>query len=167
MGRNWLLAVLVRRLDDANPLALGAADMLGEHGLGSSTLNGKGHALFASAGVAEPSPPFLGLRFDFLPSPWITNNDRLAIQTCHSYSPGVKSPDKSGSHTEQCEWERWQAIAAQTRQNSHSFRRGQPASIQARSSATRQRVERPILTGCGIHPAASQVLQVRSDVPHM
>ena len=50
---------------------------------------------------------------------------------------------------------------------SHSSRRGQPAAIQLHSSSYRQSVERPIRTGCGISPAASQVRHVRSDLLHI
>ena len=53
------------------------------------------------------------------------------------------------------------------RRASHSSRRGQPAATHSRSSSTRHSVERPIRTGCGIHPAASHVRHVRSDLPHM
>jgi len=41
---------------------------------------------------------------------------------------------------------------------------GRPS--QSRSSSTRQSVDRPMRTGRGIHPAASQDRQVRSDLPH-
>ena len=51
--------------------------------------------------------------------------------------------------------------------SSHSFRRGQPAVTQARSSSVRHNVERPIRTGWGILPAASHVRHVRSDLPHI
>ena len=50
---------------------------------------------------------------------------------------------------------------------SQSFRRGQPAATQARSSSVRQSVDRPMWIGCGILPAASQDRQVRSDRPHI
>ena len=46
----------------------------------------------------------------------------------------------------------------------HSFRRGHPAAAQARSSSTRQNVERPMRTGWGILPAASHIRNVRTDV---
>ena len=56
---------------------------------------------------------------------------------------------------------------SQTWRDSHSLRRGQPASTQARSSSTLQRAERPMWTGCGIRPAASHVRQVRSEMSHI
>jgi hypothetical protein len=50
---------------------------------------------------------------------------------------------------------------------SHSFRHGQPAVTQSCSSWNRHNVDRPILTGRGIHPAASHDRHVRSDLPHV
>ena len=46
----------------------------------------------------------------------------------------------------------------------HSFRRGQPAATQARSSSDRHKVERPMRMGWGILPAASHIRNVRTDV---
>jgi len=50
--------------------------------------------------------------------------------------------------------------------NSHSRRRGHPASIHANSSTRRQKIMRPMRTCRGTLPAESQLHQVRSDVPH-
>jgi hypothetical protein len=50
---------------------------------------------------------------------------------------------------------------------SHSARRGHPAFTHFRSSSARHNVDRPIRTGCGIRPAESHDLQVRSDLPHI
>lgn len=52
------------------------------------------------------------------------------------------------------------------RRISHSARRGQPASTHDRSSVARHMRERPMRTGRGMRPAASQVRQVREVVPH-
>ena len=49
----------------------------------------------------------------------------------------------------------------------HSFRRGQPAATQARSSSARHKVERPMRMGCGILPAASHIRHVRVETAHV
>ena len=49
----------------------------------------------------------------------------------------------------------------------HSFRLGQPAATHARNSSDRQKVERPMLTGWGILPAASHIRHVRVETAHV
>jgi hypothetical protein len=48
---------------------------------------------------------------------------------------------------------------------SHAERAGHPASAQSRNSAARQWTDRPIRTGRGTLPPASQLLQVLNDRP--